>query len=129
MREFNYEIADSDQPQCNTNKRKIPVFRGAEKPLIEPYHDAKFWHGEDGLGDISHQEWYYPAPVPPHLRPVQLGRSTCPPKYAALAISEIIHREFASQQLKRQEVDESGDKHELPETDSSNVSKQQLLPF
>ncbi|MDQ7026673.1 MAG: nucleoside hydrolase [Anaerolineae bacterium] len=35
----------------------IPVYVGAEAPLLRPYADAAFFHGTDGLGDQN-----YPAP-------------------------------------------------------------------
>lgn len=35
----------------------IPVYPGAEKPLVRTYVDAKFFHGEQGLGSRQ-----YPAP-------------------------------------------------------------------
>jgi len=35
----------------------VPVYSGAEKPLVRPYQDATWFHGRDGLGDHS-----YPAP-------------------------------------------------------------------
>jgi purine nucleosidase len=36
---------------------KVPVFAGADKPLLRPYQDATWFHGRDGLGDHN-----YPAP-------------------------------------------------------------------
>ena len=36
---------------------KVPVFTGADKPLLRPYQDATWFHGRDGLGDHN-----YPAP-------------------------------------------------------------------
>ena len=36
---------------------KVPVYRGAEKPLRRPYQDATWFHGRDGLGDHD-----YPLP-------------------------------------------------------------------
>ena len=36
---------------------EVPVYLGAEKPLLRPYVDATFFHGMDGLGDKN-----YPAP-------------------------------------------------------------------
>ena len=35
----------------------VPVYSGAEKPLLRPYHNATWFHGPDGLGDHD-----YPAP-------------------------------------------------------------------
>jgi len=35
----------------------VPVYSGAEKPLVRPYQDATWFHGHDGLGDHG-----YPAP-------------------------------------------------------------------
>jgi len=35
----------------------VPVFMGAEKPLLRPYENATWFHGRDGLGDHN-----YPAP-------------------------------------------------------------------
>ena len=35
----------------------VPVYLGAEVPLLRPYADATFFHGMDGLGDQN-----YPAP-------------------------------------------------------------------
>jgi purine nucleosidase len=35
----------------------VPVYSGAEKPLLRPYQDATWFHGKDGLGDHN-----YPAP-------------------------------------------------------------------
>jgi purine nucleosidase len=35
----------------------VPVFAGAEKPLLRPYQNATWFHGRDGLGDHN-----YPAP-------------------------------------------------------------------
>jgi purine nucleosidase len=39
----------------------VPVFTGAEKPLLRPYQNATWFHGRDGLGDHG-----YP---PPHQSP------------------------------------------------------------
>jgi purine nucleosidase len=39
---------------CGT---EVPVYSGAEKPLLRPYQDATWFHGQDGLGDHN-----YPAP-------------------------------------------------------------------
>ena len=36
---------------------KVPVYSGAEKPLLRLYEDATWFHGRDGLGDHN-----YPAP-------------------------------------------------------------------
>ncbi len=36
---------------------KVPVYSGAEKPLIRSYENATWFHGRDGLGDHN-----YPAP-------------------------------------------------------------------
>jgi purine nucleosidase len=36
---------------------RVPVYSGAEKPLLRPYQDATWFHGRDGLGDHN-----YPAP-------------------------------------------------------------------
>jgi len=38
---------------CGAN---VPVYSGAEKPLLRPYQDATWFHGHDGLGDHN-----YPA--------------------------------------------------------------------
>ena len=35
----------------------VPVYSGAEKPLLRPYQNATWFHGRDGLGDHC-----YPAP-------------------------------------------------------------------
>jgi len=35
----------------------VPVYSGAERPLLRPYQDATWFHGRDGLGDHN-----YPAP-------------------------------------------------------------------
>ncbi len=35
----------------------VPVYQGAEKPLLRAYQDATWFHGRDGLGDHN-----YPAP-------------------------------------------------------------------
>ncbi len=35
----------------------VPVYRGADSPLIRPLEDATWFHGQDGLGDRG-----YPAP-------------------------------------------------------------------
>ena len=36
---------------------KVPVYSGAEKPLLRTYENATWFHGRDGLGDHN-----YPAP-------------------------------------------------------------------
>ena len=36
---------------------QVPVYAGAEKPLLRPYQNATWFHGRDGLGDHN-----YPAP-------------------------------------------------------------------
>ena len=33
---------------------EVPVYRGAEKPLVREAVFAKFFHGEDGLGDVGY---------------------------------------------------------------------------
>src|ERR1700758_5241963 len=35
----------------------VPVYSGAEKPLLRAYQDATWFHGRDGLGDHN-----YPVP-------------------------------------------------------------------
>jgi purine nucleosidase len=35
----------------------VPVYSGADKPLVRPYQNATWFHGRDGLGDHN-----YPAP-------------------------------------------------------------------
>src|SRR5512146_2182415 len=35
----------------------VPVYAGADKPLLRPYQNATWFHGRDGLGDHN-----YPAP-------------------------------------------------------------------
>ena len=39
---------------CETN---VPVYAGAEKPLLREYQSATWFHGRDGLGDHN-----YPPP-------------------------------------------------------------------
>ena len=39
---------------CGAN---VPVYSGAERPLLRPYENATWFHGHDGLGDHN-----YPAP-------------------------------------------------------------------
>src|SRR6267154_5664061 len=39
---------------CGAN---VPVYSGAEKPLLRTYENATWFHGRDGLGDHN-----YPAP-------------------------------------------------------------------
>src|SRR6202166_2025754 len=39
---------------CNSN---VPVYSGAEKPLLRTYQSATWFHGRDGLGDHN-----YPTP-------------------------------------------------------------------
>jgi inosine-uridine nucleoside N-ribohydrolase len=53
---------------------RVPVYSGAEKPLLRAYQDATWFHGRDGLGDHS-----YPAP-----------RQSPEPLHAVEAISETI---------------------------------------
>jgi purine nucleosidase len=36
---------------------RVPVYSGADKPLVRPYQNATWFHGRDGLGDHN-----YPAP-------------------------------------------------------------------
>jgi len=38
---------------CELCQKPTPVYRGAEAPLVRPYHDAEFVHGHDGMGDIG----------------------------------------------------------------------------
>ena len=52
----------------------VPVYSGAEKPLIRTYQNATWFHGRDGLGDHN-----YPAP-----------RRSAEPQHAVDAIIEII---------------------------------------
>lgn len=40
---------------CNSS---VPVYKGADKPLMRPVANAEWFHGRDGLGDIG-----YPAPT------------------------------------------------------------------
>ena len=35
---------------CGPEAEAIPVFAGAARPLVADYEDARYWHGEDGLG-------------------------------------------------------------------------------
>lgn len=48
-------------------KAEVPVYMGAEKPLLRPYENATWFHGRDGLGEHN-----YPAPrrAPAHLHAV-----------------------------------------------------------
>lgn len=43
----------------------VPVHRGAAQPLARPLQDARWFHGDDGLGDHG----YPPARRAPHARP------------------------------------------------------------
>ncbi len=52
----------------------VPVYSGAEKPLVRPYQNATWFHGRDGLGDHN-----YPAP-----------QLSCQPNHAVDAIIETI---------------------------------------
>jgi len=52
----------------------VPVYMGAEKPLLRTYENATWFHGRNGLGDHD-----YPAP-----------RQTAQPKHAVDAIIETI---------------------------------------
>lgn len=40
---------------------EVPVYSGAERPLLRPYQDATWFHGWDGLGDHN-----YPVPKRSH---------------------------------------------------------------
>jgi len=35
----------------------VPVYAGAEKPLLRPYQNATWFHGHDGLGDYGFHGW------------------------------------------------------------------------
>ena len=50
----------------------VPVFMGAGAPLTRPFQDARWFHGNDGLGDHG-----YPAPrrAPEHRHAVEAIRS------------------------------------------------------
>lgn len=37
-----------------TSAREIPVFRGADRPLLDAHRDASYWHGSDGLGNTGY---------------------------------------------------------------------------
>lgn len=37
--------------------QQVPIYHGAEKPLIRERHHAEWFHGKDGMGEM-----YYPAP-------------------------------------------------------------------
>jgi len=39
----------------------VPVYSGAERPLLRPYQDATWFHGRDGLGDHNYCEPRRPA--------------------------------------------------------------------
>jgi purine nucleosidase len=56
---------------CGTN---VPVYTGADKPLLRMYENATWFHGRDGLGDHN-----YPAP-----------RRTATTKHAVDAIIEAV---------------------------------------
>ena len=52
----------------------VPVYSGAEKPLIRTYQNATWFHGRDGLGDHN-----YPAPkLLQSSRPMQSTESSRP---------------------------------------------------
>jgi len=38
--------------------KDIPVYLGADKPLMRPHLDASWFHGQDGMGEMN-----YPAPT------------------------------------------------------------------
>ncbi|XP_035691758.1 uncharacterized protein C1683.06c-like isoform X2 [Branchiostoma floridae] len=42
----------------------VPVFRGADVPILGNHVDARYWHGQDGMGDV-------PDPDPPGMELVQ----------------------------------------------------------
>jgi pyrimidine-specific ribonucleoside hydrolase len=39
----------------------VPVARGSARPLLEPAHEARHVHGDDGLGDLDHEALGLPA--------------------------------------------------------------------
>ncbi len=44
---------------------KVPVYRGAERPLVRSAEYATFFHGEDGLGDVGYvPAGKWPAKIP-----------------------------------------------------------------
>jgi purine nucleosidase len=55
-------------------KASVPVYSGAEKPLLRTYQNATWFHGRDGLGDHN-----YPAP-----------QRSAEPKHAVDAIIETV---------------------------------------
>ena len=60
---------------CEVAGHAVPVFAGAESPLLHPARDAGYVHGNDGFGDIG-----YPAPM-----------RAAEPEHAALAILRLSH--------------------------------------
>src|SRR5262250_2734789 len=44
-------------------EKNVPVYRGAEKPLLRAYQSATWFHGRDGLGD-----YHYGPPRQSHGR-------------------------------------------------------------
>lgn len=46
---------------CDLMGKKYPVYAGAEKPWLRPYHDAADFHGKDGLGGAVLPEPSYEA--------------------------------------------------------------------
>ena len=55
--------------------KTVPVFQGADRPLMRPHLDASWFHGRDGMGEMN-----YP-------KPDQAPQS----KHAVSALIEIIH--------------------------------------
>ena len=41
--------------------KETPVFEGAEKPLVRERYDARWFHGQDGLGDVGYPPPHRPA--------------------------------------------------------------------
>lgn len=50
---------------CRLAGRQVPVYAGAEKPLLVPYTPAYGFHGENGLGGVE-------LPLPPQADPPEL---------------------------------------------------------
>ncbi len=65
----------------------VPVYRGATRPLVEPWDDAEEWHGADGLGNLKERPHITQQPEDEHAvnALVRLANES-PGEYTLLAL-------------------------------------------
>ncbi|MEP7288468.1 MAG: nucleoside hydrolase [Chloroflexota bacterium] len=76
--------------------KQVPVYRGADRPLLNPFNDAEDFHGKDGLGDANLPE--APGQVESEHAALALTRLAAanPGRYTLVAIGPLTNVALAT---------------------------------